>query len=111
MSAKSMKQDRFTPIVKRALADTITNLGQLSVGERRELNRAVADGILSKGKGGPYPILKTVYARPEFNFAAARFTAIEELAKAHLLDISRGTDKFFPRVPFQQIAYAGKEKR
>ena len=108
MSAKSMKQDRFTPIVKRALADTITNLGQLSVGERRELNRAVADGILSKGKGGPYPILKTVYARPEFNFAAARFTAIEELARVHLFDIARVTDKFFPWVPFLCIRPKGK---
>lgn len=96
-----MKKPEFPSIVKRALVKTVVDLGQLSVVERRELNRAVVKGFLCKGKGGPYPILKTVYAHPSFDFAGDRFAAIEDLAKAHQIDIANGTDKFFPWVPFQ----------
>lgn len=43
------------PIIKRALLDTITDIGQLTPAEKRTLNRAVKRGWLAKGKGGPYP--------------------------------------------------------
>lgn len=92
---------RFTDIVKRALVHSVTNLGQLTHEQKLELEYAVRKGWLSKGKGGPFPILKTVYARPGFNFASDREASIAVLRRAHMLDIARGTNKFFPWVSFQ----------
>jgi hypothetical protein len=59
-------------IVKRALTDTVTDIGQLTDEDRRVLNRYVKRGVLSKGKGGGFPLLKTVYACYGFDFAAQR---------------------------------------
>jgi|HubBroStandDraft_6_1064221.scaffolds.fasta_scaffold1213083_1 hypothetical protein len=59
-------------IVERALEHTVADIGQLTPEEHRELSKAVKNGMLSKGKGGPYPVVKTVYARRGFDFAAAR---------------------------------------
>jgi len=59
-------------IVERALDETVTDTGQLTPKEQRELSKAVKNGVLSKGKGGPYPVVKTVYAARGFDFAAAR---------------------------------------
>jgi hypothetical protein len=59
-------------IVERALDQNVTDIGQLTREEQRELSKAVKNGLLSKGKGGPYPLLKTVYGRRGFDFAAAR---------------------------------------
>jgi hypothetical protein len=59
-------------IVERALDQTVTDIGQLTPEEQRELSKTVKNGLLSKGKGVPYPLLKTVYARRGFDFAAAR---------------------------------------
>lgn len=63
---------QLTPIIKRALVETVTDIGQLTATERRELNAAVKHGWLSRGKGGPYPVLKTVWACPGFDFGASR---------------------------------------
>ena len=71
-----MSKLELTPIIKRALVDTVTDIGQLSESEKRELNRAVKRGWLSKGKAGPFPRLKTVYACPAFDFAASRETYV-----------------------------------
>jgi hypothetical protein len=71
----------LTEIVKRALTETVTNIGQLSATEQRELNTAVRHGVLSRGKGGPFPILKTVYAHPGFDFEADRKHYIDEAMK------------------------------
>lgn len=60
------------PIVKRALVETVVDIGQLSKAEIYQLNKYVKKGWLSKGKGGPYPRLKTVYACPGFDFAGHR---------------------------------------
>lgn len=95
---------RFTEIVQRALVHTITNMGQLSHAEKLQLEYAVRHGWLSKGKGGPFPILKTVYACPGFDFAADREAHQAELRRAQMIDIARGTDKFFPWVKFKEIA-------
>lgn len=59
-------------IVRRALVETVTDIGQLSKSDIYQLNKYVKRGWLSRGKGGPYPILKTVYAHPGFDFAASR---------------------------------------
>ena len=40
----------LTEIVKRAIVDHVTNIGQLSKQEVRELDAAVRKGYLSKGK-------------------------------------------------------------
>ena len=65
------------PIVERAILDTVVNIGQLSAAEIRQLDRAVERGWLSKGKGGPYPILKTVWAVRGFDFVADRQREID----------------------------------
>lgn len=68
----------LTEIVKRALVETIVNIGQLTPQEQRELNAAVKRGYLSKGKGGPFPALKTMYAHPGFDFIADRQREVDE---------------------------------
>jgi hypothetical protein len=62
----------LSTIVKRALVYTVTDIGQLSVTELRDLNTAIHKGWLSKGRGGKFPMVKTVYARPDFDFKADR---------------------------------------
>lgn len=59
-------------IVRRAMAETVTDIGQLSKAEIYQLNKYVKKGWLSKGKAGPFPRLKTVYACPGFDFEASR---------------------------------------
>lgn len=59
-------------IVKRAMVETVTDIGQLSKADIYQLNKYVRKGWLSRGKGGPFPMLKTVYACPGFDFKASR---------------------------------------
>lgn len=82
--------EQFSAIVKRAMVYTVTNIGQLSADEMRELKRAVRKGWLSMGKGGPFPILKTVYAHPGFDFAADRAHYVCEFQMWHAFDVARG---------------------
>jgi hypothetical protein len=93
----------LTPIVIRALTETVTDIGQLSRIELRELAYAVKYGVLAKGKGGPYPILKMVYAPSGFDFVVDRESQIADLRRAHMRDLARGTAKFFPWVAFQKL--------
>jgi hypothetical protein len=65
-------------IIRRALRVPIVNIGQLTTQEQYQLNKAVLSGKLSKGKGGPYPALKTVYARRGFDFESDRKEALRE---------------------------------
>lgn len=83
-------KETLTTIVKRALVETVTDIGQLTTQEKRELARAVKAGYLSKGKGGPYPVLKTVYAHPGFDFAADREYHYRQFLVWHALDVARG---------------------
>lgn len=69
----------LTEIVKRALVETVTDIGQLTAAQKRELNAAVKRGWLSRGKGGPFPILKTVWACPAFDFDASRRRYVAEM--------------------------------
>lgn len=65
-------------IVKWALVDTVVNIGQLTNTEKRQLNAAVKRGELSKGIGGPFPKMKTMWARPGFDFVADRNREVDE---------------------------------
>jgi hypothetical protein len=73
-------------IVKRAIVDTVTDIGQLSKDEIKKLNKYVKLGYLSKGKGGWFPAIKTVWACPNFDFEKQRSWAIETMHRAELLD-------------------------
>ena len=77
---------KFSLIVKRALLESVTDIGQLSEGQLRDLRNAVNRGLLCKGKGGPFPILKTVYAKPGFDFSAQRAGYIAEMELARAID-------------------------
>jgi hypothetical protein len=66
-------------VVKRALVSTVTDIGQLTADERRALSTAVARGWIAKGRGGPYPCIKTVYALPGYDFSGERQRSIARL--------------------------------
>jgi hypothetical protein len=66
-------------IVKRAMSDTVTDIGQLTSAEIKTLDAYVKKGYLSKGKSGPYPVLKTVWACPGYDFDKAREAAVNSL--------------------------------
>jgi hypothetical protein len=88
-------------IVARAMRESVTDIGQLSEQERRELNRAVQRGVLAKAKGGPFPILKTVYAKPDFDFAAQRAAYIAQMEFAHRVDVAHDVAGYFPCVNWE----------
>ena len=77
----------LTEIVKRAMVETVVDIGQLSASEKYQLNKAVKRGWLAKGKAGPFPVLKTVYAVPTFDFAASRERYVAEAMR--IADIER----------------------
>ena len=72
--------------VIRARAEYLTDIGQLSADDKRELASAVKRGYLKKGKGGVYPNLKTVYCAPEFDLVAQREQGLKDFRKAVALD-------------------------
>lgn len=59
------------------MPETVCDIGQLTSREIRQLDKAVERGWLSKGKGGPYPIMKTMWALRGFDFAADRQREID----------------------------------
>ena len=67
-----MNNKALPEIVARALKQTVTDIGQLTKKEIQDLEKYVRKGILEKGKGGPYPKLKNVYALKGFNFESHR---------------------------------------
>lgn len=73
-------------IVRRAMVETVTDIGQLSKSELYQLNKYVKRGWLSRGKGGPFPKLKTVYAVPTFDFGASRERHVERAMMLAELD-------------------------
>ena len=66
-------------IIVRALRYTVTDIGQLTPAEKRALNKYAKLGHLAKGKGGPFPTPKTVYAVPGFDFAADRAEQVNHI--------------------------------
>jgi hypothetical protein len=71
----------LTEIVRRAMVHTVCDIGQLTPQEKRQLNEAVKRGYLSKGKGGPFSKLKTMYARPGFDFIADRERGVADVMR------------------------------
>lgn len=76
----AQKQNKgLSEIVKRALVETVTDIGQLTPVDKRELERAVKLGYLSKGRGGGFPKEKTVYAFPGYDFAGERRLIVRQM--------------------------------
>lgn len=73
-------------IVKRAMVETVVSIGQLSKADKYQLDKYVKKGWLSKGKGGPFPAIKTVYAHPDYDFAANRQAWIDYLLTLGRMD-------------------------
>lgn len=75
------------PIVQRALTEGhVTDLGQLTDEEKKALNAAVKNGVLKKGKGGGFPVLKTVYAPPAFDIEGHHAAELAHLDHAAVMD-------------------------
>lgn len=66
-------------IVARAATETVTDIGQLSKQELSDLNKYVAKGFLIKGKGGPFPKEKTVYAIKGFDIKKDRHDSVNKM--------------------------------
>lgn len=75
-------QDR----INQALTDTLPDIGQLDKPTLAALNKLVKQGYLSKGRGGPFPMLKTVYAVSGFDFDADREFHIAEAMRLSEMD-------------------------
>ena len=77
-------------LVKLAMLDTITNIGQLSTEDIKVLDKYVRMGYLSKGEGGCFPVIKTVWGCPGFDFqkqmdnALAKWNRIAEIDKQEM---------------------------
>jgi len=98
-------------IVKRALVETVTDIGQLSKSDLYQLNKYVRKGWLSRGKGGPFPVLKTVYACPGFDFAASRERYVEAAMAAYEIEKQlRESGYFDPNSPNFGIDLDGQRR-
>lgn len=84
-----MKAKTTDPIVTRALIDTVTNLGQLTKVQIRALDKAVRDGHLVKGKGGPFPMAKTVWAPVGYDIQAARDADVADMMRLAQMDYQK----------------------
>ena len=79
--------EQYSPIVQRALDEGhVTDLGQLTGEEARALKVAVQNRVLKKGKGGGYPAVKTVYARPDFDINGHHAAELSKLNRAAAMD-------------------------
>lgn len=54
----------------------VENIGQFDTKTLQLLNKAVKTGMIAKGKGGEFPMIKTVYAPVGFDFTAHRKAVI-----------------------------------
>jgi len=73
-------------IVKRAMIDTLADIGQLTSDDIKTLDKYVKLGYLSKGRGGCFPVIKTVWACPGFDFQRQRDAAVENMLRIVELD-------------------------
>ena len=70
---------KMNNITRRAILETITDIGQLSDSELKELNHFVKKGFLKKTKAGCFPTLKTVYSLPSVDTLKIRQDYINNL--------------------------------
>lgn len=92
--ANKINKGELPVIVSRAVLNPVTNIGQLSKVQIRELNKYVKKGLLDKGKGGPFPIEKTVYAIHGFDFKKDREDSVREMLE-EVERLEPGTVKFY----------------
>jgi len=76
-------------IVQRAMVGSVTDIGQLTTEDIKILNKYVKLGYLSKGKGGCFPIIKTIWACPTFDFQKQRDEAVAYMMQLAELDKTR----------------------
>ncbi len=91
-------------IVERALVEPIHDIGQFKPEEKQALKKAIQKGIISKAKSGVFPALKTVYARPGFDFKQYRRNAMLDLCV-----IAPETSKDFEYLEIKGKKRASKE--
>jgi hypothetical protein len=102
MSNKALNTE-IPAIVRRALTETVCDIGQLSAADKRTLNSYIKRGYLAKGKGGPFPRLKTIYAVSTFDFSADRERWVEHAAYLGELDAQAlGDDRYRMRTVNQR---------
>jgi hypothetical protein len=66
-------------IVAHALETPVVSIGQLSPEQKKELEKAVRDGILKKGQGGGFAKTKTVYANPSYDIEGEHQKEIDKM--------------------------------
>jgi hypothetical protein len=80
-------REKYPQIVQRALDEGhVTDLGQLTGEEAKALKAAVQNGVLKKGKGGGFPAVKTVYARPDFDIEGHHAAELSKLKRDAAMD-------------------------
>jgi hypothetical protein len=89
ISENTESKDEIPDIVKRAMLNPITDIGQLGKNEKKSLNLYVKKGVLAKGRGGPFPALKTVYALAGYDFVKARNEVIEQVKQIDEYETSK----------------------
>ena len=95
---ESISTDTIPSIVKRAMTETVTDIGQLSDEDKKHLNKYVKDGVLISGKGGSFPKEKTVYAIKGFDIQADRHKQMKEmLDTAEKMDRATGMGKLWDK--------------
>jgi hypothetical protein len=107
------------PIVQRALKEGhVTDLGQLTDEEKKALKAAVKNGVLKKGKGGGFPVRKTVYVPPAFDIKghhAAELAHLDHAAQFKagrwLAPTARAIPEGDPRLKLGGITMGGKVPR
>jgi hypothetical protein len=63
----------FSDLIDAILNNEIVHdIGQISKADLKLLNKAAKTGAISKGKGGEFPALKTVFAPKGFDFTGHR---------------------------------------
>jgi len=61
------------------MKDVIVDIGQLTDADKKHLNKLVKNGLIQKGKGGPFLMIKTVYAPLWYDIEGQRKVDIKYL--------------------------------
>ena len=76
--------------VSRAKRQTLSDIGQLSREDIKDLEKAVRQGAIIKGKGGCYGNIKTCYAPVGTNLKKERRECIEEMIRLDRIFSKKG---------------------
>ena len=83
MQRQEKRVPEIPEIVQNAMNDPITDIGQLTEQQLRDLNKFVKTGVLIKGKGSIFPQAKTVYAKKGYDIRGERERGLKELIQEH----------------------------